>query len=106
MNRAGQMSDDKRNETLLCLDILGVETLVDEITHKVVSEAPDLPTATAVLGPFWRKDAPIFKLGESIVKGFEDGERAFVYGKVLDFDTGEPIANAELDVWHAGSNGL
>ena len=100
------MSDDKRNETLLCLDVLGIETLVDEITYKVVSEAPDAPTATAVLGPFYRKDAPVFKMGESIVKGFDDGEHSLVHGRVLDFDTGKPIQNAEIDVWHTGSNGL
>ncbi|KAK5164367.1 uncharacterized protein LTR77_010063 [Saxophila tyrrhenica] len=106
LNRAGQMSDEKRNEGLLLLDVLGIETLVDEITHKVVSEAHDLPTATAVLGPFWRKDAPIYKMGESIVQNSDDGERALVHGKALDFDTGKPIANAEIDVWHTGSNGL
>jgi catechol 1,2-dioxygenase len=45
------MSDEKRNEGLLVTDILGFETLVDEITYKLASDAKDGPTATAVLGP-------------------------------------------------------
>lgn len=106
INRAGQMSDDKRNESLLLSDILGLESLVDEITYKLVSETNDAPTASAVMGPFWRKDAPIYDMGESIVKGFSDADHAFVRGRILDYDTGKPIENAEVDVWHAGPNGL
>jgi catechol 1,2-dioxygenase len=41
-----------------------------------------------------------------MVKGATKGDTAFIYGKVLDFDTGEPIANAELDIWHSDANGL
>jgi catechol 1,2-dioxygenase len=106
INRAGQMSDDKRNEGQLFADIIGLETLADEITYTLVSEAKDAPTATAILGPFWRKDAPIYKMGESIVQGRDDGEHAFLWGKVTDFDTGKPLENAEIDVWHTASNGL
>jgi len=29
-----------------------------------------------------------------------------MHGKVLDFDTGKPIENAELDIWHTAPNGL
>lgn len=100
------MSDEKRNETLLFLDVLGIESLVDEITHTTASSTLDGPTATAVLGPFWRADAPIYKHGESIVKGFPEGDHTFIHGRVLDSSTGAPIENAELDVWHTGPNGL
>lgn len=42
------MSDEKRNEGQLLQDILGLETLVDEITYTLANEAQDQPTATAV----------------------------------------------------------
>ena len=106
MNEAGRMSDDKRNEGQLMCDILGIESLVDEITFKVASDAPDQPTATAILGPFWRKDAPKKQMGETIVHGIDDGDHTFMHGTVTDFATGNPIENAQLDIWHTAPNGL
>lgn len=107
MNEAGRMSDDKRNEGQLVCDVLGLESLVDEITYKVATEAPDQPTATAILGPFWRKDAPKKAMGESIVEGIGDeGDHTYLYGHVTDFTTGKRIENAEIDVWHTAPNGL
>ncbi|KAI9690070.1 MAG: hypothetical protein M1820_010048 [Bogoriella megaspora] len=106
MNEAGQMSNDRRNEGQLVLDILGLETLVDDITHKLAMDAEDLPTASAVLGPFWRKDAPRRKMGDTIVFGIDDGEHTLMHGTVTDHITGKPIEDAELDVWHTAPNGL
>ncbi len=100
------MSSEKRNESQLLADVLGLESLVDDITYTLASEANDQPTATAVLGPVWRKDAPVCKYGGSIVSGFPDSDHTLMHGRVLDFDTGAPIENAELDVWHTGPNGL
>lgn len=42
------MSNSKRNEGQLLQDILGLESLVDEITYTLANEAMDQPTATAV----------------------------------------------------------
>ncbi|KAF2485966.1 catechol 1,2-dioxygenase 1 [Neohortaea acidophila] len=106
INRAGQMSNAKRNEGQLLSDILGMESLCDEITSTLAAEAADQPTATAILGPFWRKDAPAYAMGDSIVKGFPDADHTLMHGRVLDFDTGTPIANAEVDIWHTAPNGL
>ncbi|KAK5109544.1 hypothetical protein LTR62_006895 [Meristemomyces frigidus] len=107
INGAGKMSDAKRNEGQLLTDVLGLETLVDEITYTLAGEAVDIPTATAILGPFWRKDAPVYAMGESIVmNGIPEGDHTFMSGRVLDFDTGEPIENAEIDIWHTAPNGL
>lgn len=101
------MSDDKRNETQLLLAILGAESLVDEISFKLADDAVDAPTATAILGPFWRKDAPVRQMGDSIVSGFEDsGDHALLHGRVMDSATGKPIEDAELDVWETAPNGL
>ena len=66
MNEAGRMSDEKRNEGQLVTDILGLESLVDEITYKLADEAGDAPTATAILGPFWRQDAPRRNMGKRV----------------------------------------
>ena len=60
------MSDEKRNEGQLVTDILGLESLVDEITYKLADEAGDAPTATAILGPFWRQDAPRRNMGKKV----------------------------------------
>jgi catechol 1,2-dioxygenase len=101
------MSDSKRNEGQLLADIFGLESLVDEITYKLASEAADEPTSTAILGPFWRHDAPQRSMGDTIVTGFEEeGDRTWMHGIVTDFKTGNPIKGAVLDVWHTGPNGL
>ena len=107
INRSGQMSTDRRNETQLVSDILGIESLVDAITYTLTSHARNQPTATAILGPFWRKDAPLRAMGDSIVRNhIPDGEYTWVHGRVLDYTTDEPVAAAELDVWHTAPNGL
>ena len=106
LNEAGRMSNDKRNEGQLLLGVLGLESLVDEITYKLATDATDAPTATAVLGPFWRPNAPAYQMGESIVHNIPDGDHTFIYGTVKDYFTGEPIEGAELDVWHTAPNGL
>ena len=80
---------------------------MDEITYTLAGEAADAPTATAILGPFWRKDAPKRQMGDSIViKDMEGSDHTLMHGRVLDFDTGKPIDNAEIDIWHTGPNGL
>ncbi|KAI9727639.1 MAG: hypothetical protein M1828_005867 [Chrysothrix sp. TS-e1954] len=107
INEAGEMSDDRRNEGQLVCDVLGIESLVDEITYTLADEADSLPTATAILGPFWRKDAPRKKMGDSIVLNkIPDGDHTLMHGTVTDFVTGKPIEDAELDVWHTAPNGL
>lgn len=107
INRAGKMSDDRRNETQLIHDILGVETLVDEITYTLASQANDQPTATTILGPFWRKNAPQRQMDDSIVLNeIPDGDHTYLYGHVTDWSTGKPIEGVELDVWETAPNGL
>ncbi|KAF2261725.1 aromatic compound dioxygenase [Lojkania enalia] len=106
MNEAGRMSNDRRNEGQLLCDVLGLESLVDEITYKLAADAKDEPTATAILGPFWRQDAPAKQMGDTIVSGIESNDRTWMHGIVTDFRTGKPIEGAVLDVWHTAPNGL
>ncbi|GAQ39110.1 hypothetical protein AtubIFM56815_007598 [Aspergillus tubingensis] len=109
LNWAGQMSDDKRNEGQLVCDVIGLESLVDEITYTLASEAPDAPTATAILGPFFRADTPYRENGANIVltpPPNGEGEMAFMHGQVVDFETKKPLVGATVEVWQASTNGL
>ncbi|KAI1448417.1 aromatic compound dioxygenase [Annulohypoxylon stygium] len=113
INESGRMSTDKRNETLLVCDILGLETLADEITSKLLAaNAKSEVTPSAVLGPFYCANAPLLPNGSSIVSPqsgwYADAlpMLAHISGRVLSNSTGKPIQNAILDVWMAGPNGL
>lgn len=66
LNWAGQMSTDRRNEGQLVTDVIGLESLVDEITYKQASAHAGSATASAILGPFWR-DTPEREWGGSVV---------------------------------------
>lgn len=108
------MSDNKRNETQLICDILGLESLVDEITSKILQQQGSTATPSAILGPFYRVDAPILPVGSSIVAktGVTEWDTAAsdmltrLSGCVLNAEGGKPIANAIVDVWEAGPNGM
>jgi catechol 1,2-dioxygenase len=81
-------------------------SLVDEITYKKASEASDLATQSAILGPFFQTDHKIRKKNESVVEKLpEDAEVAYIYGKVVDAVTKKPMANASIDIWEASTNG-
>ncbi|KAJ0418322.1 Intradiol ring-cleavage dioxygenase [Aspergillus carlsbadensis] len=101
-NWSGRMSDDKRNEGNLLANVLGLESLVDDITYKLANDATTVPT---VLGPFYRKNAPKRKMGESIVFGIEHGDHTWMHGKVIDSKTGEPLKDAIIDIWETAPNG-
>ncbi|KAK5174355.1 uncharacterized protein LTR77_001435 [Saxophila tyrrhenica] len=106
LNWAGQMSTDRRNEGQLVTDVIGLESLVDEITYKQASAHSGSATSSAILGPFWR-DTPERRWGESVVdKVPDDGKVAWVYGRVTDAATGQPIKGALVDIWQASTNGL
>jgi len=107
INWAGQMSTDRRNEGQLVCDVIGLESLVDEITYKKATEAHDETTQSAILGPFFRHDHPIREKGATITFDTpEDGEVVYMHGIVTDAKTKKPLANAEVDVWQASTNGL
>ncbi|KAL4791943.1 Intradiol ring-cleavage dioxygenase [Aspergillus venezuelensis] len=111
INWAGQMSDAKRNEGQLLCDVIGLESLVDEITFKLADEATDAPTATAILGPFFRADTPFRNNGDNIVRTAPKppspkGEMTFMHGQVMDFVTKKPLVGAVVEVWQASTNGL
>ncbi|KAI5816932.1 hydroxyquinol 1,2-dioxygenase [Pyronema omphalodes] len=113
LNRAGQMSNDARNEGILVSDVLGLEALVDQITQDAMTSmaegAAKEATLSCILGPFFRENAPLYANGTDIVQKHSEGDeklRTFMDGHVYDSETGKPIADAEVDLWHTNPNGL
>ncbi|KAF3056863.1 Catechol 1,2-dioxygenase [Trichoderma lentiforme] len=107
INWAGQMSNNKRNEGQLVCDVIGLESLVDDITYREASKTDKPPTSSAILGPFWRADAPIRENGTTITFNTpKDGLVAYMHGQVTDAETGKPLPNTSVDVWQASTNGL
>lgn len=81
-------------------------SLVDEITFKKAQDAKDAATASAILGPFFRHDAPVLENEATIVHGVDDGKVTYMHGVVTDLKTKKPVAGAWIDVWQASTNGL
>ncbi|ATY64944.1 catechol dioxygenase [Cordyceps militaris CM01] len=107
INWAGRMSSDRRNEGQLLCDVLGLESLVDDITVRAANKAGKPSTSTAILGPFWRADAPVRENGTTITFDTpSDGQVTFMHGQITCADTGRPLAKAKVDVWQASTNGL
>ncbi|PHH62774.1 hypothetical protein CDD81_6666 [Ophiocordyceps australis] len=105
VNWAGRMSNDRRNETQLLCDVLGIESLVDAVTW-AQSDGGGGTTPSAVLGPFWRSDAPLRANGSSIsFNPRADAQPVFVHGKIMG-EGGLGLADATVDVWQASTNGL
>jgi hydroxyquinol 1,2-dioxygenase len=99
LTRAGQISDDRRQELILLSDVLGLSMLVIGINHPATETA----TASTVVGPFFVEDAPEFANGDDI-SGGAGGKPCFYSGRVLSA-TGTPIPGARIEVWHSDDEG-
>jgi len=100
LTRIGQKCDDVRQEYILFSDVLGATILVDAINHRKQGGA----TESSVLGPFYLEGAPEVASGSDLT-GDTEGEPVVVRGRVKDTQ-GNPIPEAELDVWQTAPNGL
>jgi catechol 1,2-dioxygenase len=97
---------------------LGLESLLDTMAHeraekqaKQHGDAAAASTDTAILGPFYRENAPKYKHGDDIVQDHNvkdsegnTGRTCYLHGKVTDIH-GKPVEGAEIDVWHTAANG-
>jgi len=97
----GQASGETKNEVVLAADLLGVSTLVALLNN----QDPQGESPAALLGPFWRANAPVCDSGESIARSETPGTPLEVSGTVRD-GRGQPVANATIDVWQASPVGL
>ena len=97
----GHATTDVKNEVVLAADVLGISTLVGLLNNPLGCGQ----TAAALLGPFWRANAPHYPLGANLVQSSTPGAPLFVSAVVRDLE-GNPIAGAAVDVWHASPIGL
>lgn len=121
------MSHESRNEMQLVCDILGLESLVEEITtgkrprgdhvspdcpFSIIEGTPLKPvTPSSILGPFYRPQSPLLPLGSSIVcdsllasSPAYSSSLTHMTGRVLS-SKGCPLSSSLLEIWHAGPNG-
>lgn len=74
--------------------------------HAATKDASLAPTASAILGPFWRPDTPARAMGASICLAKPpDGEIVFMHGSVVSHPTGAPLPGASVEIWQASTNG-
>ncbi|KAI9900706.1 hypothetical protein N3K66_004968 [Trichothecium roseum] len=106
MVAVGQASHKTRNEAHRVSDVLGLESLVDEIANKVIADGDLEPTSSSILGPFWSPHAPFRDNGSTIIQDTNpNGQVCKMHGVIRDLKTGKPIPNAVFDIWQASANG-
>jgi len=98
----GRQTTDSHNEMILMAGSLGVSSLVC-LTNN--GNNGQTETTQNLLGPFWRLNSPIVENGGSIVRSETPGPPLFVQARVVD-QQGQPVAEAEVDIWHSSPVGL
>ncbi len=99
LKRAGQISDEKREEFILASDVLGLSMLVVQLNHHFDPGA----TPATVLGPFHIEGSPELEYAADMSEGLP-GVPLFISGTVRGLD-GAPVGGAVLDVWQADEDG-
>ena len=100
--RLGQLSTASHNEVVLAAGSLGLSSLVCLLNN---GNAGQTETTANLMGPFWRMDSPPVAPGGSIVRSPTPGVPIFVDAWVRD-GQGRAVAGAEVDVWHASTEGF
>ena len=100
LTQVGQFCTEMRQEFIALSDVLGLEMTVIELNHGTADGA----TEATLLGPFYIPDAPELPKGATVC-GNPPGEPLDVMGEIQDLK-GKPIANALIDVWQTGDDGL
>ena len=98
----GQKTTATHNETVLMSGSLGFSTLICLLNN---GNNGQTETTASQLGPFWRLNSPRTENGGSIVRSPTPGPALFFNGTLLD-SNGQPIAGAEVDVWHSSPEGF
>ena len=100
LTAVGQECTEHRQEFILLSDTLGLSALVNALHDK---RAAGAATKSSLLGPFYRQDAPMLKLGDSIIFKTKGTEVVF-HGRVID-SNGRGIPNALVQVWEPDETG-
>jgi len=98
----GQKTTPSHNEVVLMAGSLGVSSLVCLLNNDNQGERE---TQANLLGPFWRDDQPLCASGDTLVRSPTPGPGLLVNVCLEDMN-GNPIAGAEVDVWHSSPEGL
>lgn len=97
----GHATHATNNEVVLAADVLGLSTLVTTMNNGTVGGR----TPGALLGPFYRANAPRYQCGDCVVQDDAPGLPLFVSGTVRGTD-GAPLPGATVEVWQASPVGL
>ncbi len=100
--RLGQLTNASHNEVVLMSGSLGFSALICLLNN---GNNGQTETTANLLGPFWRMNSPRTENGGSIVRSPTPGPALFVEAIVKD-QAGQPIAGAEVDVWHSSPEGF
>lgn len=95
----GYATDARRQEWVLLADVFGLTDAV--MSRSATAESRGTPATLP--GPFYRADAPALPLGANLCRGGE-GMPLSVEGSITGPE-GEPLARAEVEVWHANAEG-
>jgi catechol 1,2-dioxygenase len=98
----GKQSSDTHNEAVLMAGSLGLSSLICLLNN---GDNGQTETDASMLGPFWRRDSPRTKNGDSIVRSPTPGPVLFV-DAVFHDTTGKPIEGAEVDIWQSSPEGF
>jgi catechol 1,2-dioxygenase len=98
----GKLTTESHNEVVLSAGSLGLSSLICLLNN---GDHGQTETTANLLGPFWRTGSPATANGGSIVRSATPGDPVFVTAWVKD-PQGEPVADAEVDVWQASAEGF
>jgi protocatechuate 3,4-dioxygenase beta subunit len=98
----GQKTTASHNEAVLMAGSLGVSALVCLLNNGNNGQSE---TWASQLGPFRRDDQPLSKSGDSLVRSATPGPGLVVRAYITD-QNGDPVAGAEVDIWHSSPEGL
>ena len=100
LTAVGQKCTPHRQEFILLSDTLGLSTVVNALHDKRMAESA---TKSSILGPYYRQNAPSYKLGESIARNAH-GQPIAIYGRVTD-KHGQGIPDASVEIWQTNEDG-
>jgi len=100
LTAVGQKCTAHRQEFILLSDTLGMSSLINALHDQ---RAAGAATKSSLLGPFYREDAPMMELGESIVHKTK-GSEVVIYGRVVD-SGGRGIPKALVQIWEPDETG-
>ena len=100
--KMGQLTNATHNEVVLMSGSLGFSALVCLLNN---GNNGQTETTANLLGPFWRMNSPRTENGASIIRSPTPGPALFVNAYLKD-TKGNPIAGAEVDVWHSSPEGF